>query len=210
MSLFVKLCGIRTEADLEAAVTAGADAVGFVLTPSPRQVSLSEATRLRTLLPSTVLGVAVYHRPAPGQVERVQEAMAPDLHQSAPESLDGAPRGSILPVVVDGDDVARVIAVAAGGNEMGLVLVDSRAKGGTGIRTDWERLAGVANGSKLVLAGGLHPGNVARAISVVRPFGVDVSSGIESAPGEKDHDLMRAFVAAAREAGQREERDTDD
>ena len=112
--------------------------------------------------------------------------------------------------MVDGDDVARSIAAAGGRNRLGLVLVDSGFKGGTGIRTDWGRLADVANGSKLVLAGGLHPGNVALAISVVRPFGVDVSSGIESAPGEKDHDLMRAFVTAARAAGQGEERDTDD
>lgn len=199
MTLFVKLCGIRTETDLEVAVEAGADAVGFVMTPSPRQVSPPDAARLRALLPPGVLAVAVYHEPAPGLIRRVDQEVGPDLHQSAAGTFDEVAIEGALPVVVDGDDVGDRVA-AANGRE-GMVLVDSRAKGGSGVRPDWGRLAQVALGSKLILAGGLDPGNVAEAIGTVHPFGVDVSSGVERRPGEKDPDLMRAFVRAARAAG---------
>jgi phosphoribosylanthranilate isomerase len=200
MSLFVKLCGIRTEADLEAAVAAGADAVGFVLTPSPRQVAVPEAARLVSLLPDTVLGVAVYHQPSPELVRRAHEEMGPDLHQSEPATLNGVPADRVLPVIVDGRDVAAAIAGLVADDIERMFLVDSGARGGVGVRPDWDRLARVAPGSRMILAGGLDPGNVAEAISTVRPFGVDVSSGIERGPGEKDPALMRAFVEAARAA----------
>jgi phosphoribosylanthranilate isomerase len=200
VTLFVKLCGIRTETDLEAAVESGADAVGFVMTPSPRQVTPSDAARLRALLPSGVLAVAVYHEPAPELVRHVDQEVGPDLHQGVASTLDGVAPRRVLPVVVDGDEVAKRVAEADGFD--GMVLVDSRAKGGSGIKPDWGRLAHVASGSKLILAGGLDPGNVAQAIGIVHPFGVDVSSGVERRPGEKDPNLMRAFVDAARDAGQ--------
>jgi phosphoribosylanthranilate isomerase len=198
MSLFVKLCGLRTPADVEAAVDAGADAVGFVMTESPRRVSVAEAAHLRSLLPAEILAVAVFHDPSRHIVEQVEREVAPDLFQSEPGSLHGLFRSSIFPVVVEGPGFAQRVEAALVVNDAGWVLVDSSARGGTGRRVAWDELAAFPSRSRLVLAGGLTPHNVAEAVQSVRPGGVDVSSGVERAPGVKDHRLMRAFVTAAR------------
>ena len=198
MSLFVKLCGIRTESELEVAIESGANAVGFVLTPSPRQIPMAQAARLMRLVPGHVLGVAVFHDPSPELLRLTEEVVAPDLFQSEISTLIGLPPDRLLPVVVDGDGLERdlELAVNAAGRE--LVLVDSAARGGTGRRPSWERLGDLAMPGKMILAGGLDPENVGGAVQMVKPFGVDVSSGIERSPGEKDPERMRAFVAAAR------------
>lgn len=198
MTLFVKLCGIANQADLEAAVEAGADAVGLVITPSPRQVSLSVARSLMSLLPADVLGVAVFHDPTPQLLLQVQEEVAPDLFQADLGSLAGLPDDRILPVVVDSDSLEADLDRALETTTSGMVLVDSAAKGGSGVPANWDRLAALAAAESVVLAGGLDGRNVAAAVSRVAPFGVDVSSGIERRPGEKDPDLMKAFVRAAR------------
>jgi phosphoribosylanthranilate isomerase len=198
MSLFVKLCGIRSQAELELAVEAGADAVGLVLTPSPRQVSLSQAGALIGLLPEHVLGVAVFHEPSIELIRRVEEEMRPDLFQANLGSLQGLAPDRILPVVVDNDNVEYSLQFALDATTREMALVDSAAKGGTGRAADWARLAGLARRDRMILAGGLSPANVGEAVSRVRPLGVDVSSGIESRPGVKDPELMLAFVRAAR------------
>jgi phosphoribosylanthranilate isomerase len=198
VTLFVKLCGIANQADLEAAVEAGADAVGLVITPSPRQVTLSVARSLMSLLPTDVLGVAVFHDPTPQMLLQVQEDVAPDLFQAELRSLAGMPGDRILPVVVDSDSLEVDLDMALETTTSGMVLVDSTAKGGSGMPANWDRLATLATSERVVLAGGLDVGNVAVAVSRVAPFGVDVSSGIERHPGEKDPDLMKAFVRAAR------------
>ena len=200
MSLFVKLCGIKTEPDLEAAVAAGADAVGFVLTPSPRQISLSQAARLKRLLPDHVLGVAVFHQPSPGLLRRTEEEVGPDLFQAEAVTLIGLAPDKLLPVVVDGEDMAWRVGEAARAAARGWVLVDSSARGGTGRPPNWARLAQLPTAAKMILAGGLNEENVAEVVSSVRPFGVDVSSGIESSPGVKDPERMRSFVTGARSA----------
>jgi phosphoribosylanthranilate isomerase len=199
MTLFVKLCGIKTEADLEAAVEAGADAVGFVLTPSSRQIPLSVAAGLRARLPESVLGVAVFHDPTPDLLARAREQVGPDLFQSELTTLVGISEDQLLPVVVDGEWLDRDFALAARSAAKEMVLVDSAARGGTGSAPSWERLAGLNGPGRLILAGGLDPDNVGAAVSHVRPFGVDVSSGIEKSPGKKDPKRMRAFVEAARD-----------
>lgn len=198
MTLFVKLCGIANQADLEAAVVAGADAVGLVITPSPRQVTLSVARSLMSLLPADVLGVAVFHDPTPQLLLQVQEEVAPDLFQADLRSLAGLPGDRILPVVVDSDSLEVDLDTALDATTSGMVLVDSAAKGGSGVPANWDRLANLAVSESVVLAGGLDVRNVAAAVSRVAPFGVDVSSGIERRPGEKDPELMKAFVTAAR------------
>lgn len=200
MSLFVKLCGIQTESDVEAAVAAGADAVGFVLTPSPRQISLARAAQLKRLLPDHVLSVAVFHQPSPGLLRRTEEVVGPDLFQAEAVTLVGLAPDKLLPVVVDGEDMARRVDEAAGANPRGWALVDSSARGGTGRPPSWARLAQLTTTAKMILAGGLNEENVAEVVSSVRPFGVDVSSGIESSPGVKDPERMRSFVAGARSA----------
>jgi phosphoribosylanthranilate isomerase len=198
MSLFVKLCGIRNQAELEVAVEVGADAVGLVLTPSPRQVSLSQAGALMRLLPEHVLGVAVFHEPSIELIRQVGEEVRPDLFQADLGSLQGVAPDRILPVVVDNDRVEDSLELALGATTREMVLVDSAVKGGTGRAADWARLAGLARRDRMILAGGLSPANVGEAVSRVRPLGVDVSSGIESRPGVKDPELMMAFVRAAR------------
>lgn len=200
MSLFVKLCGIRTRAELEAAVATGADAVGFVLTPSPRQVSLAEAAALMGLVPEGVLGVAVFHDPSPGLLRQTEAEVAPDLFQGELEALAGLAPDRVLPVIIVGDDLETKMGRALEATTKKMVLVDSAAKGGTGKLTDWDHLAGITHRNRMILAGGLKPENVGEAVSRVQPMGVDVSSGIERRPGEKDPDLMRAFVKAARGA----------
>ena len=201
MTLFVKLCGVKSEADLEAAVAAGADAVGFVLTPSPRQISLNVAARLNARLPDSVLGVAVFHDPSPDLLVRAGEEVGPDLFQSELSTLVGISTDQLLPVVVDGESLDRDFALAAASAGREMVLVDSAARGGTGLTPRWERLARLDGPGRLILAGGLDPDNVGEAVSLVRPFGVDVSSGIERAPGVKDPKRMKAFVEAARSVG---------
>jgi phosphoribosylanthranilate isomerase len=210
MTLFVKLCGISTEHQLEVAVEAGADAVGFVLTHSPRQVSLEKAARMRKLLPASVLGVAVFHDPAPALLRRAEEIIGPDLLQSEMSTLTGVRSDRALPVVVDGKSLESELARAARLTTRDMVLVDSAARGGTGHRPSWERVAAVDFTGRLILAGGLDVDNVAEAVGLVRPFGVDVSSGVESAPGVKDPARMSAFVEAARGAFQTVGRDHDD
>lgn len=200
MTLFVKLCGISDESQLEAAVGAGADAVGFVLTPSPRQVSVDTAARLRALLPASVMAVAVFHDPSPRLLRQAESVVAPDLLQSEVSTLAGVLPDRALPVVVDGPSLHRDLSRAFTLTTREMVLVDSAARGGTGRPAGWERLAGIEFPGRLVLAGGLDPGNVGDAVGLVKPFGVDVSSGVESAPGVKDPTKMRAFVEAAREA----------
>ena len=110
----------------------------------------------------------------------------------------GISADQLLPVVVDGESLDRDYALAAGSAGREMVLVDSAARGGTGMAPRWERLARLDGPGRLILAGGLDPDNVSDAVSLVRPFGVDVSSGIEKSPGEKDPKRMRAFVEAAR------------
>jgi phosphoribosylanthranilate isomerase len=205
MSLFVKLCGIRTESDIAAAMNAGANAVGFVLTPSPRRVELSEAARLAALIRHEMVTVAVFHRPGPRLLAETREVLDPDLYQAEPHALVGVPADRMLPVVVDGFGLGERVGEALERAERGMVLVDRTAWGGTGRSPDWDRVAALESRDRVILAGGLTPDNVAEAVCRVRPLGVDVSSGIEQAPGEKDPRLMIGFVAAARAALERGE-----
>ncbi|HEY6628811.1 MAG TPA: phosphoribosylanthranilate isomerase [Acidimicrobiia bacterium] len=200
MSLFIKLCGLKTDADVETAVEAGADAVGFVLTPSSRQIALFEAAKLRRLLPESVLAVAVFNDPSPNLIEQALEEVAPDLVQVEARNGTGVPIQKFLPVVLNGNGAPEAVMQALELTESGMVLVDTAEKGGTGRRSDWGRLARLKVRDRVIVAGGLNPGNVGEAISTIGPLGVDVSTGIERRPGEKDPVLMRQFVRAARAA----------
>ncbi|HEY7470069.1 MAG TPA: phosphoribosylanthranilate isomerase [Acidimicrobiia bacterium] len=200
MSLFVKLCGIRTAAELEVAVDAGADAVGFVLTPSPRQIPLAHAGRLLRMLPSSVLGVAVFHDPTPGLLRRTEAEVGPDLFQAERSKLSGVPPDKVFPVVVDRPDLSEAVDRALEATPRGMVLVDSAAKGGTGRHSNLDRLASIRSIDHVVIAGGLDHRNVGTIVARLGPGGVDVSSGIEREPGVKDPGRMREFVTAARAA----------
>ncbi|MCU0975072.1 MAG: phosphoribosylanthranilate isomerase [Steroidobacteraceae bacterium] len=195
MSLLVKICGLTDEAAVEAALAAGADAIGFVFhAASPRNVAPGRARDLAATIPAGVRRVAVTLHPAPALVANVLEEFAPDVWQTdaadfaalaLPESLER------WPVLRAGRALPEPLPVR---------FLFEGARSGSGEVADWSQAALLARAGELILGGGLDPRNVAEAVRRVRPFGVDVSSGVESAPGRKDPGRIRDFVAAAREA----------
>jgi phosphoribosylanthranilate isomerase len=196
-TLWIKICGLRTVLDVEAAAEAGADAVGFVFhAPSPRHLEPAAARALQAAVPPGVERVAVFLHPAQALVDAVLEAIAPDWVQADADDLGALrlPRGQrVLPVLRSGGAVPASLPARC--------LYES-GRSGAGERADWTAAAGLARHTQLVLAGGLDPSNVADAVRAVRPFGVDVSSGVERGRGVKDAVLIREFIRAAREAGQ--------
>lgn len=195
--MFVKVCGVRTGGDVIAAVDAGVAAVGFVMTESVRRVGPDEARRLAAGVPAEVLTVGVFKGVSVAEVARLALAAgvrAVQLHGDYPraafEELAGRFRLIRATTLGAGTDVR----VGAFGED--LLLLDS-AVAGSGERWDLTRLDAVRPRGRWLLAGGLSPTNVAQAIAVARPWGVDVSSGVESSRGVKDHDLIHRFVAAA-------------
>lgn len=209
MAVRVKLCGVRDEAALRAIAPTRPDAVGFVLAASPRQVTVDTLDRLLGWIPDGVQRWAVFRTPDAATVRALAGLPLTGVQGDAAWDGDGLPEGfAFLPVFRDGDDlVERVRAHGLDGTPrpvrglVGAFLVDGPTGGGMGVRADVDRAAVAARLGPMVLAGGLRPDDVAAAIAAVRPYGVDVSSGIESAPGVKDAAAAAAFVAAARLTG---------
>jgi phosphoribosylanthranilate isomerase len=195
MSLFVKICGLTTPEGVAAAVKAGADAAGFVFSPSPRQVTPALARKLAAGLPSSVRRVAVFRHPPPGWISSVLEEFPADWVQSDAADLPGVDLGGAeaLPVFRSGAPLPELLPE---------LLLFEGPESGAGNVADWAAAAALARRTGVILAGGLDPANVSAAIVQVRPWGVDVSSGVESSPGVKDPALVAAFVAAARRAQQ--------
>lgn len=196
MRVFVKICGLSTPRAVAAAVEAGADAVGFVFAESPRRVTPNRARQLCEGLSPVMIRVAVMRHPAVAEWHAVAEGFEPDWLQTDAgdfAGLDVAERFGRLPVYRDGQ------ALAPGTDEP--VLFEA-AVSGQGALADWQRAAELAREHRLVLAGGLTPDNVGEAIATVRPWGVDVSSGVESKRGVKDIGRIAAFLQAVREAEQ--------
>lgn len=197
----IKICGITRREDAELAASLGASFVGFVLWKnSPRAATLDTVRRIAPALPKTVTPVGVFVDPTADEVMAAADAgiQMAQIHSDAPSFL----RGVTIPIVravhlaidrIDGvePDIAD-----------DLVLLDAHdpmRHGGTGKMVDWRRAALIAKARRVILAGGLTPSNVRQAIDEVRPYAVDVASGVESEPGIKDHGLLRAFMAAAKE-----------
>lgn len=196
--VFVKVCGLREPEHVEAAVEAGADAIGFVLTTSPRQVEVVRARELARAVPPHVLTVAVFAGESPEQMRAAVLATgvrAAQLHGDHPASDFAALRD--LPVrlvrAVSADDRNDL---RCGAYDEDLLIVDA-PRAGSGQPWDWAALGNRPSGSWL-LAGGLSPDNVDAAVAVARPWGVDVSSGVEVRRGVKDSALIRDFVATVR------------
>lgn len=198
MSVFVKICGLTTPEGVAAAVKAGADAAGFVFSPSPRRLEPAQARLLAASLPSTVRRVAVFRQPPPGWIARVLEEFPADWVQSDAADLPGVDLGgaAALPVIRCGAPLPPLLPE---------LLLFEGPDSGAGRVADWDQAAALAQRTRVLLAGGLNPGNVAAALARVRPWGVDVSSGVESAPGIKDPALVAAFVATARRVQQGQE-----
>ena len=195
MSVFVKICGVTDEASLDAAVAAGADAVGFVFhAPSPRNLEPARAAALAGRLPGGVLAVAVTLHPAQEAVDRVLQSFQPDVWQSDAGDFERLR----LPAAIRRWPVLR--DARAMPQELPARFLFDAAESGRGCQADWDAAAQLARRHELILGGGLDAGNVAAAIATVRPYGVDVSSGVEGAPGVKDVRRIHAFVSAARAA----------
>jgi phosphoribosylanthranilate isomerase len=191
MSVFVKICGLTTPEGVAAAVQAGADAAGFVFSPSPRQLAPAQARRLAAALPAGILRVAVFRHPPPGWIAEVLEQFPANWVQSDAADLAGVDLGgaAALPVLRSGAPLPSMLPE---------LLLFEGPDSGAGRAADWQAGAALARRTRMVLAGGLNPANVGEAMVKVRPWGVDVSSGVESAPGVKDPMQVAAFVAAAR------------
>lgn len=200
--LRVKVCGVTTPDGVDVAVAAGADALGFVLAESPRRLDRDRARDLMDRVPPFVARVAVLHHPTPDEVAAAWSELRPDWLQAEPEGLVLPAGARLLPVFHDGPDLLAEVSRYRAERPGAAVLVEGAGRGGRGVAADWTRAAEVARAGPTVLAGGLTPDNVAEAVRRVRPFAVDVSSGVEppdrSRPGVKDPARVRAFVAAAR------------
>jgi phosphoribosylanthranilate isomerase len=188
--LWIKICGLTTEAGVSAAAAAGANAIGFVFAPSTRQVTPARAAELVRGAPRELQRVAVLLHPTQALVDAVLAALEPDILQADVEdfaTLRAPPHVQRLPVM-------RGVRAAPAPPR---VLFEGPVSG-AGERSDWAQAAVLARATQVVLAGGLTPANVQRALAEVRPFGVDVSSGVESAPGVKDPQKIHEFVRNAR------------
>jgi phosphoribosylanthranilate isomerase len=192
---WIKICGLRSERAVAAAIEAGADAVGFVFHPgSPRHVEPFVASLLAAALPPGVLCVAVTRHPSQEAIDDILYAFEPDALQTDAEDFDRL----VLP-----DGLMRLPVLRSGATLPASLPARFLYEGphsGSGATVDWDAARAIGERAELVLAGGLSPANVATAIARARPFGVDVSSVVESEPGIKDPARIREFVAAARAA----------
>jgi phosphoribosylanthranilate isomerase len=198
--MFVKICGTTSEEDALLAVAMGADAVGFVFAPSPRQIAPAVAADIVKRLPREVVTVGVFRDESPSRVVEIVNTAglrAAQLHghETAEQAQYVRERVPLLIQAFPAGDpaVARIFEYKADA-----LLLDA-ATPGSGQVFDWS-MAEVPDGIRLILAGGLTPANVASAIAAIHPWGVDVVSGVEASPGRKDPVKVRAFVAAAKAA----------
>ncbi|WP_327306027.1 phosphoribosylanthranilate isomerase [Streptomyces sp. NBC_01298] len=202
--VFIKICGLKTARDVEAAVAAGAEAVGFVFAPgSPRTVDAATARELVGHVPDGVLTVGVFRGQSVAEVRRFAEesgVRGVQLHgEEGPEDF------AALRADAAGRTLLRATAhhvERCGEYGEDLLLIDAPDPG-SGKPWNWGSAEFTAPAGRWLLAGGLTPGNVAEALTVTGAWGVDVSSGVESERGVKSPDLIRAFIAAARAAGPR-------
>jgi phosphoribosylanthranilate isomerase len=199
--LLVKICGITRADDAEVAVAAGARAIGFIFWPdSPRFIDPHRARTIVSTLPPFVTTVGVFVNQPSEYVNGVASLVrlgAVQLHGE--ETVDYAStlaRPVIKALAVDAATTAAAVDAWPARLTMLLDVRDPRRRGGTGRMIDWDVAATIAARRRVLLAGGLTPGNIAEAVARVRPFGIDVSSGVERAPGVKDHGRIRALFEA--------------
>jgi phosphoribosylanthranilate isomerase len=204
--MIVKICGITRLEDAQQAVAHGATAIGFVFWPrSPRYVAPDRAAEIVRTLPSAVITVGVFVNEP---VDRVRAIAATagvgivQLHGDEPPAYADAVGYPIFRSVTL-DDAVEASAAWPVGTRLLLDAADRDRRGGTGVQVDWSRAAAIARQHPVILAGGLTPDNVAEAIGFVEPYGVDVSSGVESAPGIKDAMKVARFLENARSAFER-------
>ncbi|MCL5291211.1 MAG: phosphoribosylanthranilate isomerase [Actinobacteria bacterium] len=200
----IKICGITNIDDALAAAELGTDAIGFVFAESPRRVSVRDAAGISSALPPFVLRIGVFVDETADEIIRAVEACALDGVQLHGENdLDISERPGLRKIRIvrirTREDIERAARM-----EADAVLLDSKVEGspgGTGVKFDWSLLSGVSFASPLMLSGGLRVDDVSEAIRLVKPYAVDVSSGVESSPGQKDRAKIKAFIEAVRRMG---------
>lgn len=195
----VKICGITRHEDADAAAALGARALGFVLWPaSPRHTTVDAVATIVRDLPPFITTVGVFVNPSLDDIAQAAGAglRLAQVHGTVPAGRLALP---VLRAVHLSSTTADGIDPAVADATVLLDAHDPVRHGGTGQMVDWTRARAIATRRRIVLAGGLTPLNVRDAIAAVRPYAVDVASGIESRPGVKDHDLLRRFMAAAKE-----------
>ncbi len=214
MALEVKICGLRTDEAVAAALDAGADLIGFVFFPkSPRNVSIDEAVRLAAPARGRARIVALTVDPTDALIDEIAARLAPDLlqlhgHESPERVAEIAARtGLVLMKALPVAESADLAVVPAYVPHVDRLLFDAKPPktaaalpGGNGLPFDWRLIRDLDPGRPIMLSGGLDPSNVAQAIEVTGVRAVDVSSGVERAPGDKDPALIAAFIRNARAA----------
>jgi len=191
---WIKICGMTTPEAVDAALAARVDAIGFVFSPSPRQLTPESAARLAAPARGRALCVAVTRHPGQALLDEIVARFAPDLWQSDREDIDGlhAPQSlAVLPVLRSGGGAPAALPPR---------LLYEGPVSGAGEVCDWSSARGLARRTELILAGGLDASSVGAAIAAVEPFGVDVSSGVEARPGIKSAEKIVRFAEAARTA----------
>ncbi|HEY5760144.1 MAG TPA: phosphoribosylanthranilate isomerase [Steroidobacter sp.] len=194
-AIWVKVCGLTSSEAVAAAVDAGVNAVGFVFAESKRRVTARQAAELSRDVPRNILRVAVMLHPSQAELDEVWSQFRPDVLQTDVDDLATlqVPAGlQVTPVFRSGRELPAKLP--------SLLLFEGPVSG-TGETADWSAAASLARRTQVILAGGLQPANVAEAIAIARPFGVDVSSGVEARPGVKDPQKIYDFVRNARAAG---------
>ena len=201
--MLVKICGITRLTDARHAVACGVDALGFVFWPeSPRYITPERAVDIIATLPAHVTAVGVFVNESVDGIRVIVERTgigAVQLHGDETPDYALALGWPVWRAFT----VERAEAMSSAWPPHTTVLVDAAdpvRRGGTGVKVDWGRAAGIARAHRIVLAGGLTPENVVEAIETVRPYGVDVSSGVEDLPGVKNVDKIERFLTGARSA----------
>jgi phosphoribosylanthranilate isomerase len=196
--MWIKICGMTNEQAVAAALAARVDAIGFVFAASVRQLEPARAAQLAAPARGRVSCVAVTLHPTQALIDQILRVFDPDVLQSDIGDLAGLRLPSslaLLPVVRGTAGLA-----AAPGTGLPTRVLFEGVRSGSGTTGDWSEATRLAAATELILAGGLHAGNVAAAIGTVHPFGVDVSSGVELTPGHKSPQKIAEFVQAARAA----------
>jgi phosphoribosylanthranilate isomerase len=188
--VWIKICGLTSPDAVHTAIECEVDAVGFVFAPSKRQVLPARAAELSKVVPNHIAKIAVMLHPSQQEVDDVLRTFRPDVLQTDASDLESLS----LPRELHKLPVLR----GANASVWARRVLFEGAVSGQGRLADWDVAASLAKRREVVLAGGLNPTNVAQAIAAVHPFGVDVSSGVESAPGCKDPEKIREFVRQAR------------
>jgi phosphoribosylanthranilate isomerase len=202
----VKICGITNVEDAEVAVWAGADALGFVMYPkSPRFVEPAVVRAIIAGLPPFALPVGVFVNEESEKVRALMDECGLALAQlhgdESAQYCQNLGRPALKAIRLKDRGGFLALAEFHGQANVRGVLIDAfsdHAYGGTGQTVDWTLAQEAAQSAPIILAGGLNPGNVAQAVQMVRPYGVDVSSGVEQSPGKKDPDKVKAFIQSAR------------